>query len=197
LPLGVVDIVRSGLHHADVAPVDVINRTDPRTTRRPVSLGETVGASVAMVLSAVAVVLLGYLAFAIASIHSVVEESLPCEPSVILDTDPMIDPLGYNQFSEAEVQASKQYDACMSDSLALFASEGLTGRSEVLTWLLIIPADILAALLIGASWAVAVSAAPRRWVVAAMSVLTVGSLIAASFQFRYADTIELVSWITN
>ncbi len=179
-------------------PTDLADRIDfPGAIGRPVSPGEAVGATVAVLLSTVAVGLLGYFAFAIASIHSLVEESLPCEPSVILDTDPIIDPVGYSQFSQAQVEASKAYDACMSASRALFASEGLTGRSNAVTWLLILPADILAALLIITSWIVALLGAPRWPVVAALSLLTVVSVVAASFQSRYADTIELVSWITN
>lgn len=155
------------------------------------------GAGVAILLSAAAAGLVGYLAFAVASLDSFVNDSLPCEPSVILDTDPIIDPAGYSGFSDAQVEASKAYDACLSESLDLLSSQGLTGRGDVVTWLLIVPTDILAAFLIATGWAIAIAGGSRRSVVLAPAVLTVGSLGAMSFQLRYANTIELVGWLTN
>lgn len=116
---------------------------------------------------------------------------------MILDTNPIIDPAGYSQFSEEQVAASKAYDLCMSESRQLFASRGLTGRSNVVTWILIIPGNILAALLLGISWVVAILGVPRRTLALVLWLLTAVSIVAASLQFRYADTIELVGWITN
>ena len=156
-----------------------------------------VPALAALGLAIVGVVLLTYFAVAIQRTHDVVEASLPCEPEVITNTEPIIDPAGYHLYAEAEVEASKAWEACMDGARALFEREGISTLSNSVYAPLIALADLAAAALLTIAWALAVLARIGRWWSTGLGVLTVAGLAAISFQIRYAETIELVSWIVD
>lgn len=151
----------------------------------------------ALALAGLAVFLLTYVAYAIHRTHGVVEASLPCEPAVITNTSPIIDPAGYSLYSEAEVAASKAWEACMRESRELFASEGITTLSNSVYGPLIGLADLGAAILVFGGWTVGLSGGLRgRWL-HALGILTALGLVAFSYQIRFLETIEVVSWIVD
>ncbi len=157
----------------------------------------------AIVMGGAAAALLGYFGFATWSMHSLVEEALPCEPSLILNTDSVIAPEGYDLYSDEEVSISKAYDACIGDSYALFDERGVRDRAESVNWLLIGPAGFLATVLLIGGW---LSATPygsrtpelaRRFAVVFMGAATVVVLLSIAVQVRYAQTVNLLMWITE
>ena len=149
------------------------------------------------VLVGAAVVVLAYFSYAIYRTHAVVQASLPCEPEVITSTSPIIAPPGYSLHSEEDVAASKAWEACMAESRELFASEGITTLSSSLYWPLIGFADVVAASLVVAGWTVGVVARVRRQWLYGLGGLTLLGVVALSFQIRFSETIDLVSWIVD
>lgn len=157
----------------------------------------------ATVMAGAAAALLGYFGFATWLMHGLVEEALPCEPSLILNTDTIIAPEGYDLYSDEEVATSKAYDACIRDSYALFEQRGVRGRAENVNWLLIGPAGFLATILLIGGWLLATPygsrtpEAARRLGVGVMGGATAVVILSIAIQVRYAQTVNLLMWITE
>ena len=157
----------------------------------------------AIVMGGAAAALLGYFGFATWSMHGLVEEELPCEPSLILETDTIIAPEGYDLYSEEEVATSKAYDSCIRDSYALFEQQGVRDRAENVNWLLIGPAGFLATVLLIGGWLLATPygnrtpESARRFAAVFMVAATVVVILSIAIQVRYAQTVNLLMWITE
>ncbi len=151
------------------------------------------------ILSATGVLLLVYVAFTAYQLDGWVSSSLPCEPSVLTDTHPRIDPAGYHLYTDGAVRASQAHDSCMADSLALLAAEGITDRAELLYWPQIVVLNVVAVGLALAAGVVHIVSRPARARPKATFLRIPATLgvAALGFQVVYAQTISVATLLVD
>jgi hypothetical protein len=177
-------------HQVRLGVVQVALESNPALVRRSFTV-----VSVILVVAGVAMVT--YFASAIYLTHRVVEASLPCDPQVLTDTNPIIDPASYSLYTDEEVAASKAYEACFAGTRELLANEGITRLTNSIYAPLLVLADVLAVVLVSVGWT-AGAAAPlqRRWF-RILGALTVIGFAAAILQLQHLETIRLITLIVD
>ncbi len=165
---------------------------------RPLHQGMWFGLGLALI--GAAVFILAYLAIVIDQVDTIVDGSLPCEPEVLTDTSPHIDPAVYSLglFSPDEIEASKASEACVADTRILLDTEVTVGSGDLVYWPLIGMADFLAAGLLVVGWIMGVlGGGLRRAPLLALAGASVLAVAAFSVQIQHSETIDLISVVTD
>lgn len=129
-----------------------------------------------------------------------VDASLPCEPSLLTDTRPHIDPLGYHLFTTEEVAASRALDECSVAGRSTLDADGLNGKASIMYTPALVVYNFVGT---AAVLAMVLRAGLRRR--RQMSRRTVNFLMvpvvlviaALVLQWNYSETIQVMTILTD
>jgi len=129
----------------------------------------------------------------------IVNSELPCEPSLLTDTDSVLSELAYHlpDSDPDDIAHSRAYNGCLREANALLVERGVAGSANWLFSAVVIIADFVAVVLLAVGWLVARPGvlSKRRWSV--LAGLTALALLAAGAQIVYSETIEVVTVIVE